>query len=244
MSGQTVPPGTGPGETFYGTMFLRQYDQGLIETLGAELIEVVKDGERSRAYAIDLRGMRCIGPDIYGGKIPVMFGPPDPVMEPYLLPVVIVRRGDPVPDWVRWEPGGTAYKLPADGAKETSVSIGTNGDTASGYDKYETRKKEVPFNIPYDIELRSTKQWQKSVLLQHALKKLFPRSLFVIDTAGNDRTYAFDLDSTASADDLADVSDRTLVQIVSITVFAGLDIREPLVWTAAQSLMELNTEVL
>lgn len=242
--GQTVPPGTGPGETFYGTMFLRNYDQGLIETLGAELIEVIRDGERSRAYALDLRGMRCIGPDSYNGKIPVMFGTPDPTMEPYALPIVIVKRGDPVPDWVRWEPGGSAYKLPADGSAEVSVVTNTAGDTVSGYDKYETRKKEVPFNIPYDIELRSKKQWQKATMLQHALKKLFPRSLFVKDTAGNERTYAFDLEGTTNADDLADIADRTLTQVVSITVLAGLDIRDPLVWTAVQNQPELNLEVL
>lgn len=241
---QTVPPGTGPGEDYYGTMFLRNYDQGLIESLGAELTEVVRDGETSRAYALDLRGMRCVGPDSYGGKVPVMFGIPDPTMEPYLLPILIIKRGDPVPDWIRWEPGGTAYKLPADGSKQVSVVVDTEGNEVSGYDKYETRKKEVPFNIPYDIEMRAKKEWQRTAMLQHVLKKLFQRSMFVKDTAGNDRTYAFDLEGTTNADELADIADRTLSQVVSITVMAGLDIRDPLVWTAVQSQMELNSEVL
>jgi hypothetical protein len=241
----TVPVGTGPGEKFYGTVFLRNYDQGLIEALGAELIDIEKDGEMSRAYALDLRGMRCVGPDSYGGFIPIIFGTPDPTMEPYALPAIIIKRGDPVPDWVRWEPGGTAYKLPADGARDVSVTLDADGlVVVDGYDKYETRKKEVPFNIPYDIELRSKKQWQKSTMLQHVLRKLFPRSLPIKDSAGNDRTYAFDLEGTSNADDLADIADRLLVQIVSITVLAGLDIRDPMVWTSAYDGLTFNVEAI
>lgn len=230
----------GPGDTYYGTVYIREFDLGVISTIGGELIEILRDGEAARAYVLDpehhsaLGSMRCEGPDEFDQKIPIMFGTPEGAYEKEFFPSVVIRPGDPQPDWIRWEPGGTAYKLPADGAKEVSVTINTQGDVVNGFDRYEVRGKEVPHNLPYDIELRARKRWQKVAMLHHVQKKLYDRALFLTDTAGNERSYDLQWEGFSSADEFAEVADRTLAYIVSILVVGGLDIRDPVVYPSVR----------
>lgn len=223
----------GPGETVYGTVFVRDFDTGITEMFGS-LSEFEKDGDRFPAYVLDLPALDGFGPDQYGGKVPIIFWPPEGVFDPYLLPCVIIRRGDPVPDWMRFEPGGTAYKMPAEGANQVTVTR-PDGSTVSGYDKYEIREKGYPFDLPYDIEFRARKQWQKVDMWQFALKKLIGRILGTVDSAGNERSYDFNLESVSHSDELADIADRTLVTTFSITVKGEFDLTDPVVYAAVQN---------
>lgn len=224
---------SGPGENVYGTVFIREFDIGLIELFGV-LDEFEKDGDKFPAYVLDLPEMDGYGPEQFEGKVPIMFWPPEGVFEPYLLPSVIIRRGDPIPAWIRFEPGGTAYKLPAEGAVPVAVER-SDGSIVSGFDKYETREKAYPFDLSYDIEFRGRKQWQKVAMWKFGLKKLIGRILGVKDTAGNERSYDFTLESVSHADELADVTDRTLVTTFSITVAGEFDLTDPVIYAAVQN---------
>jgi len=229
----------GPGETFYGTVFIRNFDMGLIkDTLGATLFDVVRDGETTKQFILDLPELDGYGSDEYSGKIPVIFWPPEGVFDPYIVPAVVVRPGDPIPALQRWESlGGKAYRLPAEGAKLITLS-----DGRQGYDRYEDRPKGMPFDIPYDVEFKARKRWQKVVMLKHAMKKFWPRVFYTTDTAGNERTYGMNVEAQSSADELADVADRTLVYVMSLLVEAELDINDPVIHRAVTQNPVFNFE--
>lgn len=222
----------GPGESLYGSVFVRGFDLGLTELFGS-LGEFERDGESFPAYVLDLPALDGYGPDQYNGKVPIIFWPPEGVFEPYVLPSVIIRRGDPMPAWMRFEPGGTAYKLPAENASPVVVSR-PDGSVVEGYDQYETREKAYPFDLPYDIEFRGRKQWQKVAMWEFALRRTIHRILPVKDTAGNERSYMFELESVSHADDLADVTDRTLVTTLTISVYGEFDLTDPVIYAAVK----------
>ncbi len=219
----------GPGETFYGTVFIRNFDMGLVkDTLGATLFDIERDGETTQQFILDLPQLDGYGPDDYSGKIPVIFWPPEGVFDPYVLPSVIIRPGDPIAALQRWESlGGKAYRMPAEGAKLITLA-----DGRQGYDRYEDRLKAMPFDIPYDVEFKARKRWQKVVMLEYAMKKFWTRVFYATDSAGNERTYEMKVEAQSSADELADITDRTLVYLVSLLVEAELDLNDPIVHKA------------
>jgi len=223
----------GPGESVYGTVFIRNFDIGVIEMFGV-LEQFEKDGDAFPAYVLDLPALDGSGPDQFGGKVPIMFWPPEGVFEPYLLPCLIIKRGDPSLAMERFEPGGTAYKMPAESAAPVSVMM-PDGSVVNGYDKYEIREKGYPFDLPYDIEFRGRKQWQKVAMWEFGLRRLIGRIVGVTDTAKNERSYAFNLESVSHADELADVTDRTLVTTFSITAKGEFDLTDPVIYAAVQS---------
>lgn len=216
-----------PGVEIIGRCSIRSFDQGVVDTIGAILIDTEKDGVATKNYALSISSLAEAAPPEYAGKIPVKFWPPDGPFEPYLLPCVIIRPVDPIPALQRYEFGALQYRLPAAGAEQVVMPDGT-----VGYTKYEQRGMGRPFDMAYDIEVRTKKRWHKVTLLEYILGRLIDRTLIVSDTAGNRRDADFSLDSVSNADDFSDVADRVLSSIIGIMVQGYIDLDEPRVFPA------------
>ena len=74
-----------------GTVSLKDYDLGLIKTLGASLIDVQIDGVSKKAYAKKING---VSPNVegYGDSIPVFFQMSEDVFNPYRIPSISIKR--------------------------------------------------------------------------------------------------------------------------------------------------------
>jgi hypothetical protein len=216
---------SGPGEKLYGSVFVRNFDQGVMDQLGAKKIKVERDNELVSSYILDLPEMNNLGPKEFNYKIPIVFWPAEGVYEFYFLPSIYIKPGDYSIDLARWEPGGTAYRYPADNARFLDV-YNKEGLIKQGYDYYEQRVKSIPVNIYYDIEIRARKRWQKILLLSYVLKQFIDREFYLVDSIGNNRSYYMNIESVSGADEFADIGDRTLTHIVSIMINGELDLHD------------------
>ncbi len=231
---ETVPFGAGHRT---GSVFLEDYDVGLAETMGGELITIVLDGEEVQTYALRVTGVT--GPPQYDGMIPILMGEPDPVYQEHLLPAVVVSRGSIDPDMQRWHAGGFEYFLAAPGATMKDVP-GTGRQIP---DKVEIKRYAYPYNISYDLHIRARHRSQADKMLRKVGKHFWAYGqVFLKDSEGCDRGYYAFVESIAALNEIVDVTDRLQGHTFSLRVEAELDFREPSIARTAQTVtVNVNT---
>lgn len=229
-------------KTTLGTVWLPDFDRGVIESMGANTITVVVDGSPRAQYVLALDGVH--GPTGFEGKVPVFFENPEDPYQKYVLPCIVVKRSGMNPAYDRSPSVGNAWRLPAPGANP--VSIPYEGKVLSGYDQYREQWLAEPYDINYEVQLRCRKQLDFMRMLKHALK-LFRAPSFTVtvkDSEGETRGYdAVNLDVTNNSD-LSGVVNRTITWSATFDVRGELDIDDPMTSTALTAVPNVTTELM
>jgi hypothetical protein len=206
-----------------GTVALRDFDRGVIETLHA----TVQEGK----YYVTVKDVD--GPPGWPG-VPVVFAYPEDVMQEYRLPYILVTRDDISPAMERWEPGATQYRTEAYGALPSTVTFSA-GHSVSGYDRVEQLQQATPYDISYTIKILARHRGevgnrdQVNAILFHC-QRIYPPygKVNVIDSVGDLRTYEAFQEGIANLDNIAEVADRKLGFALTLRVEGELDLHDPI----------------
>lgn len=205
-----------------GQVFIEDFDIGLAETIGSELVTIELDGEEAEVYGLRLDGVT--GPDSYKGLIPVFMSDPEDAFESNLLPQIVLSRGSITPAMSRWQPGGREYMIPAHGSEEVLSSGGVKGPSL-----VEIKAWSYPFDISYDVHLRGRLRGQGDRMLKALGKHLWAYGqIFLRDSEGDRRGYYAFLDSIENLSEIQSVSQRMMGHTLSIRVEAELDFLDPI----------------
>jgi hypothetical protein len=209
-----------------GTVALRDFDRGVVETLKAE-IRPDADGQPNywllALGGIPLTELSDVNTPPGMPGIPVTFAFPEDIYEHWRKPGVIVSRDDVSPAMQRYHPGAMQYNAPSKNARQVVV----NGLT--GFSSMETLSQAVPFDIQYTISIITAgSRNTANRLLDHVLR-IFPpyAAIYVLDSVGDHRTYSAWMDGVSMLDELADVSERTIGFAVALRVEAEFDLNDP-----------------
>ncbi len=215
-----------------GTVSIRSFDQGVVETLKSVAVQ----GSENLNYYIP-KELIGVEPSPNQPGVQVIFAFPEDIYEKWKKPCIMVSRDDLAPAMQRWHPGAMQYNAPA-------TSAGTvvyNGVSAPS--KMETMAQATPIDLQYTISILSVNRTQANKMLEYVLK-IFPpyAAVFVKDSIGDQRTYSAWMDGVSMLDELADVSDRTIGFGVALRVEAEFDLADPETHTTVTGRPTLNMQ--
>jgi len=206
-----------------GTIFIEDFDVGLVTTFGSVLKTIVLDGEEVQDYAVQIPGVT--GPDEYEGLVPVIFQEPEDVFQVGYLPHISISRSAITPAMQRWHPGGRAYQVAAKVAQMVEGQNGQIGPTLN-----ELKGYALPFDITYDLHMRARLRQQANNMLRYLGQYYWAYSnLYFTDNEGDERGYVAYQESIDNLDELVDFSDRTLGFTMSLRIEGELDFSDPIV---------------
>jgi hypothetical protein len=219
------------GKAPTGTVSLRDFDQGVVETMGA----VPQKTANGEYYFLTVPG---ISPAPGWPGVPVAFSYGEDVFSQFRQPMLMVRRDDISPAMQRWHPGSLQYRAPATGARPVEVHRGTK--VMRGYDRYAELQQAVPFDLMYTIQIETRYRGAKgsrnetNTLLDYVLRVYPPYCRVVVkDSLGDVRSYEAFMEGTAPLDEVADVADRMMGMALTLRIEAELDLHDPEVRRAA-----------
>lgn len=212
-----------------GTVFIEDFDTGLVTTFGAVLKTITLDGEDVQDYAVQIPGVT--GPDEYDGLIPVIFQEPEDVYQDGFLPHVAISRSAITPAMTRWHPVGKAYQVAAKVAQQVVAQNGSVGPSLN-----ELKGYALPFDITYDIHMRARLRAQANLMLKYMGRYYWAYgNVFFTDNEGDERGYVAYVESIDNLDEVVEFSDRTIGFTMSVRVEAELDFSDPLVVPTARA---------
>lgn len=214
-----------------GDVFLRNFDLGMIKTLGGVLI--------GSQYYLPLDLVPGVLPPLFTefsedsadtGEpmpgIPVIFSNAGDAVERYVIPCIRVRREDPTPALERWLSNQDKYRAPAAGAEEITVQYGSREKT--GYSKYEMQPAGWPYDIPYTVTVEANGERARTnaqIMLRHAMGIFGPYGVVTVyDDAGEERKYNVFGEGPSDLSAVADIRDRTVIYALSLRISAELDV--------------------
>jgi len=159
----------------------------------------------------------------------VVYKRPEPTQVEHKVPQIALILDDIDFDATRLYTPTVQYRVPAAGANAVSIPLGPFGETTLGYDYYETKDKEQPYNLTYTIEVWSRYKVPAMVLLQMMMKRFPPRGTITVsatEEAGRnvecDRTYLFFQEGVADLTELNSMVERIPGYALTIRVEAEL----------------------
>lgn len=201
-----------------GIVTVRDFDQGVVETLGA----VVVDG---RYFIL---GLSDLDPPPGMPGVPVVFSHPEEVLQTQRIPLIEVRRDDINPAMQRWHPGMGTYRTPARSALPVASPL--VGDTRTFWNRVEQAQQATPFDILYTINIQARQRQYMAAanhILAYVLKIYQPYSaVYVQDSVGDRRSYEAFLEAVAPLDNVPEVGERMIGFALSLRVEAELDIND------------------
>lgn len=208
------------GKARTGRVSLRSFDEGVVETLGAK---VVDDN-----YFLTVEG---IDPPPGSPGVPVTWSYPEDVYEKYKIPHILIRRDDISIAMQRWHPGTGQYRVPAPGALPVVIP----SLNLAGFDSYEELQQAVPFDLAYTLQIAarhrggvSGSRNQCNRILDHVLRVYPPYCRVLLkDSAGGVRSYEAFMEGISPLDEHADVAERFVGFALTLRVEAELDLGEP-----------------
>lgn len=226
-----------------GTVSLRDFDEGVVETLGAV---VRPDSEGQPNYwLLALRGVPLTElaaevntpPGMPG--IPVTFAFPEDIYEHWRKPGVVVSRDDASPAMNRYHPGAMQYGAPAPNSRPVVVA-----GYGTGYSQRETLAQATPFDLSYTINIITAgSRNNANRILDHVLRIYPPyAAVYVTDSIGDQRTYSAWMDGVSMLDELVDVSERTIGFAVTLRVEAEFDLADPEIRATVTGRAKLNMQ--
>lgn len=221
------------GSAQTGIVTVRDFDQGVVETLGAVVIH--------DQYFI--LGLSEYDPPPGEPGVRVVFSHPEEVLQTHRTPVIEVRRDDINPATQRWHPAMETYHAPAVGALNTVSPFA--GDTRRGWNQVEVAQQAVPFDILYTINIQARQRQYMAAankILAYVLGIYQPYSaVLVYDSVGDRRSYEAFLDAVAPLDNVPGVGERTIGFALSLRVEAELDINPPTKHVTVSSAARITT---
>lgn len=255
------------GRALPGFVGLRNFDEGVVRTMGAEVMRAEKSGSRNYFIPTEKIGPVEPAPGLPG--IPITFSHPEDIYERYRQPVIVVRRDDLAPSLNRWHPGMVTARYPSTGALPVQARLG-NGPSApvvTGFDKYDTKQAAVPFDITYTLSILARHRGrgadlrknvpagfegaagsprnQVNSILDYLLRIYAPFSqMRVLDSLGDTRLYSTFMEAISPLDEVPEITERVLGFALTLRVEAELDLKDPETALAVGQPLTLNTEVL
>lgn len=255
------------GAALPGFVGLRNFDEGVVRTMGAEIMRAEKMGRRNYFIPTEKLGLVRPAPGLPG--VPITFSHPEDIYERYRQPVIVVRRDELAPAMNRWHPGMVTARYPSTGAqiRQATLGSGPSAPVVTGYDKYDTKQQAVPFDITYTISIlarhrgrgadmrRAVPQGfeggagsprnQVNSLLDYLLRVYAPVSqMMVLDSLGDTRLYSTFMEAISPLDEVPEVTERVLGFALTLRVEAELDLKDPETALAASQPLTLDSEVL
>jgi len=222
------------GQDQSGTVELRDFDRGIVETLGAFI--------ENQRYWLTIDG---IDPPPGKPGVLVTFSFPEAEFKSYVLPLVLIRRDDISPANERWHPGNTVYRTPA------AIGVPIVYGTQTGYSRMEEAQQAVPFDITYTISVLAHyrgaigQRGQVHKVLQHILRTYPPYAAVTVqDSIGDPREYHVFTESTAVLDEHPEVAERVIGFGVTLRVEAELDLAEPRTYPTVTQSLTMNLKPL
>lgn len=211
-----------------GNVFIRNFDQGVIEELGAVIRTdyLPTPVRQRRGYWID---------EIFTDPmaVPVIFNNPEAIYEKKIYPSYLITRTTPYePSLVRWHSVKQAeYRAGVSGSEEVvSGTPGVSGfDAVSGFGLLELKPQAWPVDIYYSVACYARYEHEAIPMLKRILKTFPPYSkISLIDSLGENRDYTV-FAETAPQDigEFVDVADRLRGYSLDIRVEGELDVQDP-----------------
>jgi len=159
-----------------GEVFLRNFDQGVIDTLGATPDASVPDDP---CFALYIPGVS--DPT---NRVTVYMNNPEQIYKMKRFPLISILREDPTIALQRWM--GVGQLEARYGVSGTGLVIGG----VSGFTQYVSKPQATPFDFTYNITCMDRYERNVQPILLQVLKS-FPHigKLFVKDSLGLQRTY-------------------------------------------------------
>lgn len=201
-----------------GEVTLRDFDQGIIETLGGKVV----NGQ----YYITIDGVQ---PQQGDPGIAVHFMYPEDLFANLIFPCFIVNRDDISSATMRLHPGMDQYRAPAPASQPVVVQM-PNGP-AHYWDRVIEQAQATPYDITYSVNIYNTKRGgyggKKAVnaMLDYVLRKCpIYGQVFVRDSLGQLRSYEMFQEGITSMDDAYGVAERYTQFAVTFRVEAEYDL--------------------
>jgi len=215
------------GEDRTGTVTLRDFDLGVVQTMGG----VVDKGASGNVdYFLKLSDVD--GPPGDPG-VPIIFSHPEDVFAKKRFPCVIVQRDSLNPAMSRWQgPLQTQYRTAAVSASKFSVTA-PDGTVLTGFTKAESLKQAIPYDIGYTISIYSTGRDAQDRLhasrIFSAISRIYqPYCLVIVNDSVQDvRSYQAYMEGIAPLDDVLNVSERIIGFALTLRVEGELDFDTP-----------------
>lgn len=231
-----------------GTVGLRAFDEGVVETLQAQKLPGASG--QPNYWLLQLHGVplddipEVNAPPGQPGSppgqpgIPVTFAFPEDTYEHWRKPCIVVSRDDASPAMQRYHPGAMQYNAPSKSARPVVV----NGTT--GYSSMETLSQAVPFDLTYTINIITAgSRTNANRILDHVLRIYPPYgAVYVRDSLGDQRTYSAWMDGVSMLDELADISERTIGFAVALRVEAEFDLSDPEIHASVTGRATINMQ--
>lgn len=214
-----------------GTVWLRDFDLGLVTSTGATLDPAGSPGGNN--YYLDLTGGSCNSPGS-NGFIPIIFNNPDQVYEQKIYPSILIKRDDFVPALKRWhqyQQFDYYYGIP--GTEEI-----VNGQ--SGFTQVETKPSAWPYDITYSISIYSRYEYEAQMLLRTIMRRFQPRThIKVLDSLSEERRYTAFVDrSVSDIGEYVDASERLRGYSLTILVEGEIDLVDPVIKTTMKEFVQ------
>jgi hypothetical protein len=196
-----------------GQVFVRNFDQGVVETMGGYL-DYAQGGSKQN-YFINI-------PNADPMKVPVIFSNPFQPMEKKILPSFMIRRESITPALARWHSvGNIQYNI--NSGEVISV------DGVSGFSDSETLVQAFPYDIEYSINIMAFYEHEAIPMLKKVLSVYKPFSRIIIkDSLSETRTYTvFNESAVQDISEIVDINDRMKAYMVTIRVEGELDLSDP-----------------
>lgn len=232
-----------------GQVFLRNYDQGVIETLGGyiglmdengSLVDVTSRSSLTCSKASCRKNYFIDVPLVSPTSVPVIFNQPFPTFEKKFLPSFLIARGDATPAMDRWHSiGATQYRVPSDSASAVQVTL-ANGQVVSGYSEYESLVQAFPFDIPYTITAMARYEREAIPMLKKILSVYKPCSRILLrDSLCSIRSYtAWNENGYSDVGEILNINDRMKGYSIEIRIEGELDLSDPEITPAALELVQ------
>lgn len=203
-----------------GSVFVRNFDQGVIETLGAVVREDMIPSLRTRrvGYWID---------EVFTAPtaVPVIFNNPEQIFEKKIYPSYLITRSNIEPDLARWHSVKQLEYMAGVSGTEESVS------GVSGYGEVEVKPQAWPVNIPYTVSCYARYEHEAVPMMKRLLRVYRPYSrMNLIDSLGEIRHYTVFAESgVQEIGEYIDSADRLKAYAVDIRVEGELDLNDPVI---------------
>lgn len=214
-----------------GHVDLIDFDLGVLRQTGA-----VYDAEQNEWYLpINFHITDPVKGPVALERALVVYKRPEPTQVQHEVPQIALLCDDIDFDASRLYSPTVQYRLPAAGSTPICVPCGPYGEDAIGYDCYETKDKEQPYNLTYSIEVWCRYKVPAMILLQMMMKRFPPRGTLTVqatEEAGRnvvcDRTYLFFQEGVADLTELNSMVERIPGYSLTIRVEAELTLdKEP-----------------
>jgi len=203
-----------------GEVFLRNFDQGVVDSLGALPDASVPEDP---CFALYIPGVS--DPT---NRVTVYMNAPESIFKFKRFPLISITRQDPTLALQRWM--GVGQLESRFGVSGTGIVIGG----VSGFTQYMSKPQATPYDFTYDILCMDRYETTVQPILRQVLKT-FPQigKLFVKDSLGLQRTYeARSEGSLVPVKENVDPVNRIVSYTVTVRVDGEMDLTSAVTRTA------------